>query len=142
MKIRNLAQNNLDSSKYQHEQVVGSLQAATALQITEGAQSVAKTSGLTSAQACTPFKHSDSLLYTYTLNYIQQCLRVDTAHNNSPGISQHWLPWTLLFQQDGDESTVTASQLYIANHALCGCMGNLRQLSDNWQYWRQAPSNL
>jgi len=39
MKIRNLAQNNLDASKYQHEQDVGSLQAAAALQIIEGAQS-------------------------------------------------------------------------------------------------------
>jgi len=36
MKIRNLAQNNLDASS---EQVVGSLQAAAALQIIEGAQS-------------------------------------------------------------------------------------------------------
>jgi len=34
-----LAQNNLDTSKNQHEQVVGSLQAATALQTSEGAQS-------------------------------------------------------------------------------------------------------
>ncbi len=38
-----------------------------------------KKSGLTSAQACTLFICSDSLLYIKTLYYIQQCLHVGTA---------------------------------------------------------------